>query len=58
MEPIKVFDYEALAKTRLDAGTWASFAGGAVDEITLRAYRSAFEGVVDAGNMLGLLSEH
>ena len=43
MEPISVFDYEALARTHLDAGTWAYFASGADDEITLRANRSAFE---------------
>ncbi len=45
MEPINIFDYEALAQTRLDAGTWAYFAGGADDEVTLHANRSAFERV-------------
>lgn len=40
---VNVFDYEALAKTCLDAGTWAYFAGGADDEVTLRANRRAFE---------------
>ncbi len=45
MEPVNIFDYEALAQTCLDAGTWAYFAGGADDEVTLRANRSAFERV-------------
>ena len=43
MELLNVFDYETLAETRLDPATWAFFAGGADDEITLRANRSAFE---------------
>lgn len=43
MEPINVFDFESLAKARMDAGTWAYFASGADDEVTLRANRSAFE---------------
>jgi isopentenyl diphosphate isomerase/L-lactate dehydrogenase-like FMN-dependent dehydrogenase len=45
MEPINVFDYETLARTSLNAGTWAYFAGGADDEVTLRANRHAFERV-------------
>ncbi|HEU5377050.1 MAG TPA: alpha-hydroxy acid oxidase, partial [Ktedonobacteraceae bacterium] len=45
MELLSVFDYEALAQTRLDVGTWAYFAGGADDEVTLRANRCAFERV-------------
>jgi len=45
MKPVNVFDYEALAKTCLDAGTWAYLAGGTDDEVTLRANRSAFERV-------------
>jgi isopentenyl diphosphate isomerase/L-lactate dehydrogenase-like FMN-dependent dehydrogenase len=45
MEPINIFDYEALARTHLDAGTWAYFSGGADDEITLQMNRSAFKQV-------------
>lgn len=37
MEPINIFDYEALARARLDPGAWAYFAGGADDKVTLRA---------------------
>jgi isopentenyl diphosphate isomerase/L-lactate dehydrogenase-like FMN-dependent dehydrogenase len=43
MELVNVFDYEALARACLDAGTWAYFAGGADDEVTLRANRHIFE---------------
>jgi isopentenyl diphosphate isomerase/L-lactate dehydrogenase-like FMN-dependent dehydrogenase len=40
---VNVFDYEALAQKHLDGGTWAYFSGGAGDEITLHANRTAFE---------------
>lgn len=36
-------DHEAQAQTRLDANSWAYFSGGAGDEITLRANRSAWD---------------
>jgi 4-hydroxymandelate oxidase len=36
-------DYERLAAERLDANAWAYFAGGAGDQITLRANRDAFD---------------
>jgi 4-hydroxymandelate oxidase len=43
VKPFNVADYEAAAAERLDAGTYAYFAGGAGDEVTLRdnveAYR-------------------
>jgi 4-hydroxymandelate oxidase len=35
-------DYAALAREELDANAWAYFAGGAADEITLRANREAW----------------
>jgi isopentenyl diphosphate isomerase/L-lactate dehydrogenase-like FMN-dependent dehydrogenase len=43
MGPINVFDYEALARERLDPTIWDYIAGGAEDEVTLRANRTAFE---------------
>lgn len=43
IERLTVFDYEAVAQTRLDAATWAFFAGGADGEVTLRANQNAFE---------------
>ena len=43
MEPLNVYDYEALAAERLEAGAHGYYAGGAGDELTLRdnveAYR-------------------
>ncbi len=37
-------DHERLAQQQMDANAWAYFSGGAGDEITLRANRSAWDG--------------
>jgi 4-hydroxymandelate oxidase len=42
MEPITVADYERLAEERVPPEVWCYFAGGAEDEVTLRANREAF----------------
>ena len=41
-----VADHERLAQQQLDSNAWAYFSGGAADEITLRANRSAWDGLV------------
>jgi len=33
MEPINVFDYEVLARERMDAACWDFYAGGSDDKI-------------------------
>ena len=38
-------DHERLAQQQLDTNAWAYFSGGAADEITLRANRSAWDGI-------------
>jgi len=43
MEPVNVFDYEALAQARMETATWGFYHGGSDDEVTLRANRTAFE---------------
>ena len=45
MEAINVFDYEDLARARLEPGTWNYYQDGANDGVTLRANRAAFERV-------------
>ncbi|MDO8720108.1 MAG: alpha-hydroxy acid oxidase [Polaromonas sp.] len=40
---VTLADHEAHARTRLDDKAWAYFSGGAADEITLRANRSAWD---------------
>ena len=42
MQPVNVWDYERLAEEKLDVNAHAYFAGGAGDEVTLRANESAF----------------
>src|SRR6185503_11320155 len=41
-EPVNVWDYEALAAERLEAGAHGYYAGGAGDELTLRWNVEAF----------------
>jgi 4-hydroxymandelate oxidase len=43
MEPLNLFEFEALAREKLDPMAYDYFAGGAGDEVTLRANRAAFE---------------
>jgi 4-hydroxymandelate oxidase len=43
MKPINLFEYEALAQTRIEPGAWDFYQGGSDDEITLRANRTAYE---------------
>lgn len=42
---VTLADHEAHARTRLDENAWAYFSGGAADELTLRANRSAWDGL-------------
>jgi isopentenyl diphosphate isomerase/L-lactate dehydrogenase-like FMN-dependent dehydrogenase len=41
-EPVSVRDYERLAEERVPENVWGYFAGGAADEVTLRANLAAF----------------
>ncbi|HVB73047.1 MAG TPA: alpha-hydroxy acid oxidase [Ktedonobacteraceae bacterium] len=43
MEPVNLFDYEAIAQTKLERALWDFFQGGSDDEVTLRDCRAAFE---------------
>jgi len=43
MKPINLFDYEALARQRIEPANWDFYQGGSDDEVTLRANRTAFE---------------
>ncbi|KNZ33316.1 MAG: 2-hydroxy-acid oxidase [Methylibium sp. NZG] len=44
-DAVALADYEALARERLDDNAWAYLSGGAADEITLRANRSAWDDI-------------
>ncbi|MGZ3617469.1 MAG: alpha-hydroxy-acid oxidizing protein, partial [Ktedonobacteraceae bacterium] len=41
MDPINVFEYEAVAQSKMDPAHWDFFAGGSDDEVTLRSNRAA-----------------
>jgi 4-hydroxymandelate oxidase len=43
MEPVNVFDLEAIARERLSRDALDYYAGGAHDEVTLRANRAAYD---------------
>lgn len=43
MDPINVFDYEAIARTKMDPAHWDYINGGSDDEVTLRANRASLE---------------
>lgn len=45
MDPINIFEYEALAQSRMNPISWDYYQGGSDDEVTLRANRSAFEAI-------------
>src|SRR5258708_17459809 len=42
MEPFNVFEYEILARERMDLIYWDFYAGGSDDEVTLRANQADF----------------
>lgn len=43
MDPINLFEYEPLARERIDPVSWEYFQSGANDEVTLRENRLAYE---------------
>src|SRR3989440_4940111 len=43
LEPVNVFDFEALAQARMEPAAWDYFQSGVDDEVTLRANCIAFE---------------
>ena len=42
MEPLNVFEYEVLARERMDPVYWDFYAGGSDEEVTLRANQADF----------------
>src|SRR5258708_56531 len=43
VEPVNLFEYEALAQAKMLPAFWDFYQGGSDDEVTLRANRAAFE---------------
>src|SRR2546421_12733482 len=42
LEPVNVFDYEALAQVRMEPAAWDYYQSGVDDEVTLRANSASF----------------
>jgi 4-hydroxymandelate oxidase len=55
-DAVALADHERYARQRLDDPAWAYFSGGAADEITLRANRSAWDGLTLQPRVLRSLS--
>ena len=51
-DPINLFDYETLARERLDPMVYDYYASGAHDEISLRANREAYDRIALAPRVL------
>lgn len=51
--PINIYEYETLAKGRLQPAEYDFIAGGATDEITLRRTRAAFDAIMLRPRMAG-----
>src|SRR5574341_1016198 len=45
-EPVNIFEYESIARAKMESSAYDYFAGGAEDEVTLRANPAAFEKIL------------
>ncbi len=50
--PVNIFEYEELAKERLNQGEYDFIAGGATDEITIRRTRAVFDSIMMRPRMM------
>ena len=50
--PVNIYEYEAIAKERLDQGDYDFIAGAATDEITLRRTRAVFDSIMMKPRMM------
>ena len=51
-EPVSIFEYEQLAKEKIDKGHYDFIAGGATDEITIRRTRTVFDSIMIRPRMM------
>ncbi len=56
-EPVNLFEYEEIAKARLDQGDYDFIAGGATDEITIRRTRAVFDSIMMRPRMMVDISQ-
>ena len=51
-EPVNIFEYEQLAKDKIEKGHYDFIAGGATDEITIRRTRAVYDSIMIRPRML------
>ena len=56
-EPVNLFEYEEIAKGRLNPGDYDFIAGGATDEITIRRTRAVFDSIMMRPRMMVDISQ-
>ena len=56
-DPVNIFEYEEIAKQRLDKGDYDFIAGAATDEITLRRTRAVLDSIVMKPRMMVDISQ-
>ena len=50
--PVNIFEYEEIARTRIERGDYDFIAGGATDELTIRRTRAVFDSIMMRPSML------
>lgn len=45
-EPVNIFEYEEIARERIEKGHYDFIAGGATDEITVRRTRAVYDSIM------------
>ena len=56
-DPVNIFEYEAIAREKLDQGHYDFIAGAATDEITLRRTRAVLDSINLRPKMLTDISQ-
>ena len=56
-EPVNIFEYEQLAKEKIEKGHYDFIAGGATDEITIRCTRAVFDSIMIRPRMMVNVSQ-
>ena len=56
-DPVNIFEYEELAKQRIEKGHYDFIAGGATDEITIRRTRAVFDSIMLKPRMMVDISQ-
>ena len=51
-DPVNIFEYEEIARTRIEKGDYDFIAGGATDELTIRRTRAVFDSIMMRPSML------